>query len=265
MDIVILIVLVTGVVIWISRSRGASSTPTGIDDTAAAGSLSESDENRDAWEGSFWEAEAPYPVAATLKLRYCDANQSVTERTVTVRQVGSVPGASLLIAHCHMRDATRTFRSDRIRECVDVETGEVIQDVPGYLRARYEASPDRALEQWLESDLDVLRILLFVGKADGQLRAAEKAIIRKTAIAMANDSRITDELIDSTLREMSVPTLQAFKVAVGRFAPRDAELRTQLVDAARAMIATQKAVHPAEAEALAYMEKKLQSAGAAPT
>jgi hypothetical protein len=213
--------------------------------------------DKDDWEGSFWEVSQPVPAKARLRLDYTDGAGKRTTRTVDVRQFGSMGPYSLLIAHCHMRDATRTFRTDRIRTCIDVETGEVISNVSAFLQEQYERSPERTKEVFLEAEFDVLRILLFVGKADGQLRAAEKAIIREVCMALANDSRITDEMIDESIRYMDVPTLQAFKLAAGRIAKRDESSRSTVMAAAERIVATQKAVHPAEADAIAYLRKRL--------
>ena len=38
-------------------------------------------------------------------------------RTMTPRLVLEVHGVAYVIAHCHLSDAERTFRLDRIREC----------------------------------------------------------------------------------------------------------------------------------------------------
>ena len=170
---------------------------------------------------------------------------------------------ALLIGHCNMRDATRTFRSDRIESCIDEETGEVVPDVRAYLQAKYDQSPDRTKDLLLEGEYDTLRVLLYVGKADGQLRAAEKAVIRETCIAISNDSRLTDSTIDELFVNMDVPTLQAFKLAVGRLAKRDQAAQAVVMTAAEKMVATQKAVHQAEQEALDYMKKRFASAASA--
>ena len=55
---------------------------------------------------------------------------------------------------------------------------------------------------------------------------------------------------------MDVPTLQAFKLAVGRLAKRDQAAQTVVMSAAERMVATQKTVHQAEQEALDYMKKR---------
>jgi len=217
--------------------------------------------DKDEWEGSFWEVVQPLPAKAKLKLKYTYGAGRRTERTVDVRQFGALGPNTLLIGHCNMRNATRTFRSDRIDSCVDEETGEVVGDVRSYLQAKYDRSPDRTKDLLLEGEYDTLRVLLFVGKADGQLRAAEKAVIRDACVAITNDSRLTDAAIDDLIANMDVPTLQAFKLAVGRLAKRDQVAQAVVMTAAIKMVATQKSVHQAEKEALDYMKKRF-AAGA---
>ena len=212
--------------------------------------------DRDEWEGSFWEVAQPLPTNAKLRLKYTDGVGRKTERNVDVRQFGAMGPNTLLIGHCNMRDATRTFRSDRIESCIDEETGEVVTDVRAYLQTKYDQSPDHTKDLLLEGEYDTLRVLLYVGKADGQLRAAEKAVIRETCVAITNDSRLTDGSIEDLLANMDVPTLQAFKLAVGRLAKRDQAAQIVVMTAAERMVATQKSVHLAEQEALDYMKKR---------
>ena len=214
-------------------------------------------DDKDNWEGSFWEVEEPFPVKATLRINYEDGDGQQTDRTVDVRQFGAYGPGSLLIGHCRMRNATRTFRTDRIKRCVDEETGEVVGDVAQYLRAKYENSPEHTRDKLYEEEYDTLRILLYVGKADGQLRAAEKTIIRNACRILAKDSRITDELIDEIFASLDVPTIHAFKLAVGRLVGKPLDARLMLIKSAQDMVKTQKTVHPSEQEALDYMEKRL--------
>lgn len=219
--------------------------------------------DKDEWEGSFWEVTQPLPAKARLRLKYTDGAGRKSERTVDVRQFGSIGPNALLIGHCNMRDATRTFRSDRIESCIDEETGEVVTDVRAYLQAKYDQSADRTKDLLLEGEYDTLRVLLYVGKADGQLRAAEKAVVRETCIAITNDSRLTDSTIEELFVSMDVPTLQAFKLAVGRLAKRDKAAQAVVLTAAEKMVATQKTVHQAEQEALDYMKMRFANGASA--
>lgn len=211
---------------------------------------------RDEWEGSFWEVAQPYPVKARLHLKYMNGARQRTERTVDVRQFGAFGQTTLLIGHCHLRNATRTFRTDRIQFCVDEETGEVVEDIRGYLRKMYDDSPERSADGLLETEYDTLRVLLYVGKADGQLRAAEKAVIRSTCAVLSNDSRLTDEMISDLLARLDVPTIHAFKLAVGRISKKEMSARQTVLNAAEKIVATQKTVHAAEREALDYMKSR---------
>lgn len=212
--------------------------------------------DKDEWEGSFWEVTQPLSAKARLRMKYTDGAGKKSERSVDVKQFGAIGTSTLLIGHCHMRDATRTFRVDRIETCVDEETGQVVNDVRAYLECKYAESPNRTKDQLVADEFDTLRILLFVGKADGQLRAAEKEVIRDTCIAISNDTRLTVQTIEELFNEMDVPTLQAFKLAVGRLAKRDQSSKAIVAAAVERIISTQTTIHSAEQEALDYIKKR---------
>lgn len=241
--------------IQITVTTSGPTKSTDIRDANAQDSQIEAD--KDSWEGSFWEVVEPLPARATLRLIYVDGAGRRTERTVNVMQFGSTGSSTLILGHCSLRNATRTFRSDRIQSCIDEETGEVVSDVRGHLQRLYELSPDKAIATLRANEYDVLRVLYFVGKADGQLRAAEKAVVRDACAQIANDSRLTVQSIDELFGATDLPTLQAFRLAVGRLAQRDLSLRTIVMNTAEKIVATQKSVHPSEQEALDYMRKRL--------
>lgn len=265
MDTFLVLLALGAIVLWLRRSK-AKSAPAAPSvrlqsDPVARPSIEQSPEE-DSWEGSFWDVPAPLSVTANFQLRYKNGAGVETQRAVTVRQFGPVENAFLLIGHCHLRNATRTFRTDRILQCVDTDTGEVVADVGRYLQDRYESSPEAALDRLLESDYDVLRVLLFIGKADGALRAPERAIILDTARVLSNDSRLSSESLDRVVKELETPSLQAFKIATGRLSQRAQAQRELLLGAARAMVATQTTIHPAEQEALDYLGKRFSSGAA---
>lgn len=212
----------------------------------------------DNWEGSFWEVEDPIAVAAALNINYVDGQGQRTSRTIDVHKFGEYKGSALIIAWCRLRDANRTFRADRISKCIDIETGEIVQDVGSFLRARYEASPEAAIAKFVASDYDAVRVLLYVGKADGQLRAEEKEIICRACADLSQDSRMTMDLIQELFSTMDVPTMMAFKQAVGRLSKRDSEVQKIVLSAAHTMVATQKTVHSAERDALDYMQTRFK-------
>lgn len=212
--------------------------------------------DKDNWEGSFWEVQEPFPVRATLRIVYEDGAGMKSQRVVDVRQFGADIYGGLLIGHCRMRNATRTFRTERIKQCIDEDTGEIIDDAYAYLLAKYKSSPEYIRDKLLEEEYDAIRVLFYVGKADGQLRAAEKQVILGACQSLANDSRLTEAHINDMYAEMDLPSIQAFKMAVGRLAKRGPDICSNLINAAEDIIATQKTVHPSEKEALDYMRKR---------
>lgn len=229
------------------------------DDAPTSGvriTISYGDDSNDNWEGSFWDVAESRSVSAQLRIAYTDGKGNDTTRSIRVRQFGECADHVLIMSHCLLRDSTRTFRSDRIRECIDEETGEVVIDVAAYLRHKYETSPDRSLDRLAADEIDTLRVLLYVGKADGQLKAAEKAIIRETCLQIAGDTRLTDDAIDRLFKELRQPSVHAFKIAVGRIAKQGEQKGAVLLSAAERMVATQKTVHAAETEALEYMRTR---------
>lgn len=218
--------------------------------------------DKDNWEGNFWEAEEVFTVLATLHFNYEDGSGKRTERTVEVRRVGTYGQSHLILGHCQLRNATRTFLTDRIIRCIDPATGELISDTYAYLRGKYESSPNFARDKLYENEYDTLRVLLYIGKADNQLRAAEKVIIRNTCRTLSNDDRMTDEMIDDLFLTLGVPTFPAFRLAVGRLAKKEQSTCKLILKAAEDMIATQKTAHPSEVEALEYIKKKFSILGA---
>jgi len=263
----VLYVLLAAAVAWIVYAT-LNKKPQRSEPSARLGESPESErsyspdhagDDKDEWEGSFWEVVQPLPAKARLRIHYTDGTGKTTERTVDVRQFGALGNTTLLFGNCLLRGATRTFRADRIRRCVDEETGEVVADVPGYLARKYAGSPEHSRAVLAESEYDTLRILLYIGKADGQLRAAEKSVIRETRVALAHDSRLTDAMIDGLLQDMEVPTLHAFKLAVGRIAKRGPAACEIVRTASEKMVATQPTVHQAEKEALDYMQKRFSN------
>ena len=213
---------------------------------------------KDAWEGTFWEASEPNPVHAVVLIDYTDANGLSTQRTVTVRQFDKDYLGGMFIGHCHLRNATRTFRADRVRSCIDSETGEVISGVIGYLEKRYEDSPESSARKLLETDYDTLRVLLYLGKADGQFRQAERDIYLDYCQTIATDSRLTRELIDPLVQNIKELSVTAFKQAVTRLSKQSTETQSLVLDTAERMIATQKTIHAVEQEAIDYMRGRLK-------
>jgi len=210
-----------------------------------------------AWEGSFWDVDLPKSVSAVLQLDYIDGKGQRTNRTVDVRQFGRYGNGCLLIGTCELRKATRTFRTDRIKECVDTETGELIENVQKYLENKYNSSPEAKMNNLLFDEFDTIRALYYIGKADGRLTKREITIIANTCRDMSNESKITDEIVKKTITGLDIPSAQAFKMAITRISKDGMEKLERLHGAAKRIIETEKTIHSSEQEAIDYIEKRL--------
>jgi len=118
------------VLVWfLSRSRPRPevrpSEPLAFVEVEPGNSTPAPREDRDSWEGGFWDASDPHDLDTTLDLTYTDAQGSTTTRVVRTRSFDNALYGGILIGHCHLRNATRTFRFDRVRQAVDTSTGEV--------------------------------------------------------------------------------------------------------------------------------------------
>lgn len=114
-----------------------------------------------------------------------------------------------------------------------------------------------SLQRLTDPEFPVLDILLYVGKADGQLKAPERKVIAAACKVFTHDLRITQDQVDDLLGYTPVPSLHSFKIAVGRISKlRDEAVKRKLMAACRTIIATQKTVSAGEQEALDYMVKR---------
>ena len=212
----------------------------------------------DSWEGGFWDASDPKELFAHLEFEYRDGNGSISTRKVKVRQFDTELYGGILLGHCELRGATRTFRFDRISNCVDLETGQSIDNIKHYLTELYEKSPGKSAEVLATDYIDVLKVLYYVAKADGQFRKEEKEVISTYVSELLRDDRITVSLLEGVFRELDAPSLQSFKLALGRIFKSEQVSPDQLRNCCNAIVDTQKSVHPSEKEALDYIDKKIK-------
>ena len=206
----------------------------------------------------YWDEETYVPVEANLKIEYRDRNGTKTTRDI---QVSGYDGSSYLHAYCQLRQQRRTFRIEQITSCIDADTGEIVSNLPQHLLDKYRQSPQYSLQKTLEHMADILPVLFYVGKADGQLRAAERRILCALVRKAARDERITDDMVNGVLNGIQIPSPQSFKLAINRICQSSHKNMVFTYKVAKKMVETQKTVHPGEAEAIAYMEKKMAKEG----
>lgn len=276
----LLLLIALGVVIaWIalrgdeSDTNARSAGPKKMGDAAKAPSRADREQDRiDAYAESFrtqnartetpeeiWDALAvqPVPCKALLQLRYRDSKGDETERKVGVKQTDLFSHHGYFFGYCHRRRENRTFRSDRVMHAKDLDTGLDVPKVHELLEARYRLSPGHALDELWSTHKKAMRVLLWVGRSDGGLSAAERVIVRQAARALTNDPRISNHGIDQVLREIETPPSQGTFENIAREVAKDAtaEQRAILLAASEDIVASQPTVVVREQAAIFYVRK----------
>lgn len=215
-------------------------------------------ETGDHFEVGHWDVVETFSAAASLHIKYQDGAGQITERSVQVRSVGDYLGNPTLVAHCRLRDQSRTFRIDRILECFDEDTGEVVSDVFEHLQAIYESSPAGSLDKIWDREFEALRVLYYIGKADGRLMPREREVMASYCRAVSGDERIDAELIRGYVDSFGTPSINTYKIAVGRVAKRPETEREAVRQAAQAMLAHRKKMSAVERDALDYIDVRFE-------
>lgn len=216
------------------------------------------DADTDAWEGAFYDAIGPQrSVNKTVRLDYCDANGKVTNRVVDVYAFESTGSTGLVISRCRLRNARRTFRFDRMRRVVDEETGEIIGDLQKCLNEQWLASPQPVMDKLFSDHHDVLKMMLYMAKADGSVRAAELAVIAKYCVDLTQDERITVAMIKDMLQYVDTVSITTFVRTYNKLHRDRPEAAIKAAAACREIVATQKTIHPNEQAALDALGKPL--------
>ena len=257
--IVIAGLVVLGIIGWHllggqNGSTAASSAPSGDGHAVPPPSS-----DRDRWEGSFWDAGSARSLTKRLQLVYVDGDGNRTQREVTLKSFEPDNPRGLMIGHCSLRNATRTFRYDRISRCTDMETGEVIGNVREFLNAAYDATPVAATDRVLGKNWDLFRILYYVAKADGAMRAAEVEVIAGLFRKIAGDDSITVDAVKAAMGAVDLANVRGFTAACRKLLADDPAQFERAVEAAKGIVATQKTVHPNEVAALEIMDSILKA------
>lgn len=197
--------------------------------------------------------QKPANTIATLTICYESGSGDMTQRGVSVTEFNSHE----MFGFCHLRERYRTFLFERIFSCVNVQTGEVVNDVSAHLASIYQKSPRYTIDLIYRNHYEALQILLYVGRADGQLREPERKVITAFCKVHTGDVRITDELARELIDSTNTPSLHGFKVAVGKVANRgNKATMKRLLIASTSIVKTQKSTTASEQEALDYMTKR---------
>ena len=215
------------------------------------------DEEEDIYFRESHAVSETVPVQAKLILHYKDASDISTKRLVDIREADIGWKQGYLSGLCHLRNAYRTFRIDRIQRSIIPETGELVPDIQAYLRGVYKASPAFSVNRLLHDACDVIRALIYIGKSDGRLTMKEKGVMLSFCQDAAKDQRLSMDDLNKIIDYYAIPTKHSFRMICGRISKLPLPLQRQAIDMAIAMVGTETTVDMQETEALEYLSKRL--------
>tara|TARA_R110002072_G_scaffold113009_2_gene242427 strand:- start:2219 stop:2725 length:507 start_codon:yes stop_codon:yes gene_type:complete len=165
----------------------------------------------------------------------------------------------MLNAYCHLRHAYRSFRTDRVIRCVDLETGEVVKDVAGHLRNRHTKSPSRVLEMLMRNQRDVIRVLGYLARVDGPFDDATSKIVADYVAGLASDENVTPSIVVHASALVGKTTLRGFKAAVGRVVNSGSVNPILFAGCCRDVAEADGKITTKEQEALDYIDRRILS------
>lgn len=226
----------------------------------------------------------------TCVISYVDAQGEPSVRRVSIRQVVKQSGRTYLAGYCHEARGPRQFRLDRVGECWDCNTGEVIELAawiatlqpelgirppkrPGRPFARkVPRTEDGNPEKLIATDDDRLilarcgegiRVLRFLSLCDGAEVEAERRVIREFA-ALACDGVVVSmdpiwfesRFVTAVLHCLR-PDKDSFLLAADAVARQGQPMAMWLAQCAVKLIRADGVVHQVESESVDELIKLL--------
>lgn len=205
---------------------------------------------RDSWEsrdgGNL--LDDGFPVSVDLIIDYVDGEGQTSHRRITTKRVVGWGHADAMVdAHCHERDAHRSFRVSRMQRVVAAETGEIIADPAAYLRQRYESSPAGLATAVMERENVALVVLMYVARCTTNLTKPRRDPVLAYLAGRidAPDPTAVLEALDQGIREYR-PTRRDFDGALKALKVAPQDVRQAVVTQARAIAASRKKTDPIE-------------------
>lgn len=179
----------------------------------------------DISENTDVEKELGWAEGQTFMICYVDSSGNETERRITVRDLRlNTEGIPLLVAWCHERSATRTFRLDRVTAVINRD-GEFIKPPYSFFVESFGMSPRLAacdlpklasLVRIRKSFTHHLMPLAHLASIDGYLDADEQGIILDHCLRLSSDAGLRATSAEEQSLRRYLRTLKPTKFILNR-------------------------------------------------
>ena len=262
----LLLLIIAGLVwyIWKQSNAPKPSPNLVVTITTTTSREADSQADKDAWDVPDLDLYGPGQrmrqlSGVRLNIHFTDRDGKTSQRDITSQRYAYNPDtkAGVLYAFCHMRNGNRPFALNRISKAVDLETGEIIPDLGSFLEKTFEQTPTFAVERFLAQHDAWAFVLFSFAKADGFLRAKERAIL----LGWAKEQGLTEPTALVELEAM----LGNWYMTKGAFWDAEKSVKTiertedymrKLWLAAVAIVQSDNKTHEQEAQFLRYAAEK---------
>lgn len=208
---------------------------------------------------NFWISTdgIPRKVDVRLKMIYQKTNGNIHERDYDVQRFQRGRDGYSMYGYCHLRRAARSLVTAGVIKCTDRESGEIIDNLPAYLEAKYAETPDARYDATVEKYWRSMKILFYFAKADGAMRAKERAILVDFILQRMEPGGPSAEGVEKIIKDWCQPTKVEFWDAVRDAAAESKDNLMLLIDLCEKMASTDKKIHDEETKALKYMRGQI--------
>ena len=217
-------------------------------------------EEKDNWETFDLYSAKLLPATGRYKISYQDQTGLKTERIIRVKRVHESLGEYAIDAHCELRNAHRTFINSRVQKVVNVDTGEVVSSLANHALAQYQESGEGQVLAAIEKNWLGVAILIFVCRADGQMRKEERNIVaeylNKCSLELELDAFELDRLI-KTIGDVDYREFKKIVTSLKKVGEIDS--LKLILGCAEKIVATQKIIDPMEKVALDFISEAVNS------
>jgi hypothetical protein len=205
-----------------------------------------------------WQPDRP--INLLLEVDHLQVDGTILRGQIRVKRyrLSAEGDQAVLGAHCQILQKFQDFNSQSLRRCLDLQSGEWIDNLPVFLEASHAASQQGQLDRLYQSHQDELAVLLYVGRADGVLQRREKELIAHYLAGRFIGGGLQVEEIARDLAWKPVPNQDDFRLAAQRLSLLEASLKKQIVQLCRQLIEVKETLDGDEEGSMAEVIALLQ-------
>jgi hypothetical protein len=211
-----------------------------------------------SFDSGLWQPDRPINLLLEVDHPQVDGTTLRGQIRVKRYRLSKQGDQAILGAHCQLLKRFLDFNSQSLQRCLDLQSGELIDDLPAFLEASHAASQQGQLDRLYQSHQDELAVLLYVGRADGVLQRREKELIAHYLAGRFTGGALQVEEIARDLAWKPVPNHDDFRLATQRLALLDASLKNQIVQLCRQLIVVKETLDGDEEASMAEVIALLQ-------